>query len=558
MSKDNSANQSYSVSSSRWVLTLNRPDDVTEEEFLAENPQFDALKAFCESSGLVAYCVMQYERGEEERLHGQAYLVLKKVLKRKSLKVNLHKSTSMKAGKAEKADDDRMRKYCCDPLKPGFVRFGYEYGTWPDSLALSEVKPKIKVSDEVSKMIDEGCSYLEIKRAHPGFVFRNRKLVLDGIKEVSNAKALEKHLEREKRVHPYIPKVWQYWLWKYLDEVYPDDRTIVTISDFKGKSGKNRFIREYCSAHKGGVQHLHAGKEGDLNLAFSNSGIRVLFLNITRVKAEHVKHLAAFCENVKDGSVFAGKYDSGMKEFVPPHIVVFSNDPVDTGCKGSYLPDRFIDEADPEGAYKEYKRKNPQCILDGYNDDVVWCPPGRGAPYTYDRYCWWDLDDALREVYDPQINNKFPPFYALTEGYERITFVPPEFGPAYSGDNAGDGPRREQIAPTRVPNWPHNRDRYRRLAGMSAWWCMKTGVYHIQPVDPTTVTTIYWKYGSSPRAPWYEFELRPESVGRVHSSVTGHTRKKIGYRSWFAYFPPTHDRAVGRMYKRSHRRTVSV
>lgn len=489
---------------------MNCPDGTDEEEFMRENEQMSMLIDLC-NSGAVAYACAQYERGmETNRLHGQAFLVLKTVHTKQWLVNRLSRRTDFKSREAKLHDDEIGREYCWNDQKEGFVRYAYEFGSWPDSLADCEVQQrKPSQRDEVATLIQQGFKYADIQKLYPGYALEKEHLIKRKINQLAAVGVLNNYKRRRRELTPYVPMVWQHWVWRWLEESEPDDRIILTIVDTRGHSGKNRFIQEYTDAHdEGSVQTISAGKESNLNLVY-NPAATVLFLNITRSKSEHTKHLAAFCENVKDGQVFSEKYGSEMKHFAPPKIVVFQNEDIDFGMSGGIYPDRIT------------------------GDLVV--ASGSNAPYTYDRYMWWNLNDDLRAVFDPHIHHEFPPFCRLDENYEMYLFTPLEFGPAYSSDNAGDGPKQNgEIAPTRPSYWPISRDRFRRIDGQTSWWCMRSGRYFLVPPRNQEVTT-YWRYSRNPSAPWYEYTFGTNSNGIFYKNQ----RKKIGAKGWFPHFPPT-------------------
>lgn len=539
---NNNFPQYHSVASSRWTLTMNCPDGTDETEFMRENEQLTKLEKLC-NAGAVAYACVQYERGSEtNRLHGQGFLVLKETHTKKWLIRRLSKNTSFKHRKAERSDDENGRHYCWDDQKEGFVRYAYEFGTWPESLADCKVQQRNpSTRDEVAKLIQHGATYAEIQDMYPGYALEKEHMIKRKITQVAALDVMRDYKRRRQDLAPYVPMVWQHWAGRWLEESLPDDRTILTICDVRGHSGKNRFIQEYTDAHpEGTVQTISAGKESNLNLVFSPA-TRVLFLNITRSKSEHTKHLYAFCENVKDGSVFSEKYGSEMKHFAPPKIIVFQNDPIDYGDKGGIYPGRKVADLP---FHPDFTRRYVNGVDMGI--EGIYEPAGRSAPWTYDRYMWWDLNDELREPFDPHEHSEFPPFNRLDENYEMYPFTPPEFGPAYSSDNAGDGPGQDgEIAPTRPAYWPIARDRFVRLEGQTAWWCMRSGRYFELP-EPNEEIYVYWRYSRNPSAPWFEFCIKTNNYG----GLVKVPRKNIGAQGWFPHFPPTFMEERRRMYDR--------
>lgn len=106
----------------------------------------------------------------------------------------------------------------------------------------------------------------------------------------------------------------------------PDDRTIVFIVDEQGNAGKSWFCDWYAQEHKR-TQVMNPGKKADMAYALETD-IRVLFLDAPRSKqGEYIQY--DFLEDVKNGRVFSGKYESGMKHLNNVHIVVMMNEQPD-------------------------------------------------------------------------------------------------------------------------------------------------------------------------------------------------------------------------------------
>lgn len=531
---------------------MNKPDDISDDAFMADNEQVEMLKKLCDD-GEVAYCCVQYERGgESHRLHGQGFLVLKKKHAKNWLINRLSSHTSIRSRKAEVSDDENGRNYCWNQDKEGFVAYCFEYGNYPDSIALSEVQArKPSQRDAVASCIKNGDTFREIQVKFPGYAFEKERMVKRAIANIASENKRAKFVQTRE---VYVAKKWQHWLWQYLIHVEPDDRVIIQISDKVGNSGKNRFMQEFEDAQpEGEVQQLNAGKEADLNLAFLPT-VRVLFLNITRCKAEHVSHIQAFCENIKDGAVFCSKYDSEMKKFAPPHVVIFTNDEVNIGYEAEgYYPGRAANT----GQIDMHAYSVTGKFSDRHPDANIVVPRGSGAPFTYDRYLWWDLNDELREPFDPNHDPNFPPFNALTEKFERIRFVPAAFGPAYQGDNAGDGPavdQKAQIAVTRNTKWPIPADRYTVVDGVGYWWCMWRGDYISPDPESGESVEVYWKYDRNLKAPWYKFTLyRKENLTTGKMNLKSKKENVFKHPDWTPHLPPTFWNALGKMKERESR-----
>jgi len=109
-----------------------------------------------------------------------------------------------------------------------------------------------------------------------------------------------------------------------LIETEPDDRKIVWICDRDGNKGKTCFMK-YCCAKLGAVV-CGSGKGSDaINFIFNADmdTTRVVFFAFPRTVEGYVSYGAL--ESIKDGMIANTKYETGMKLFNPPHVIVMAN-----------------------------------------------------------------------------------------------------------------------------------------------------------------------------------------------------------------------------------------
>ncbi len=99
-----------------------------------------------------------------------------------------------------------------------------------------------------------------------------------------------------------------------------DDRTIHWYWDAEGNSGKTAFCKYMYKWEQAVI--LQGGKYADIAYAMPEYPHMVL-MNIPR-SSELVVNYSAI-EAIKDGLMFSGKYESKMKMWNPPHLVVFAN-----------------------------------------------------------------------------------------------------------------------------------------------------------------------------------------------------------------------------------------
>lgn len=110
---------------------------------------------------------------------------------------------------------------------------------------------------------------------------------------------------------------WQTTVKGWLEEE-PDDRHITWIYDETGGNGKTKFVL-YCVDNLGAVRY-NSGKESDIAYSYNSESI-VLF-DFQRAK-QFINY--STMEDLKNGHLFSGKYESSAKRFNPPHVIVFAN-----------------------------------------------------------------------------------------------------------------------------------------------------------------------------------------------------------------------------------------
>jgi len=119
------------------------------------------------------------------------------------------------------------------------------------------------------------------------------------------------------------PKGWQLDLKNELLKNCTNDRKIIWIVG-NGNNGKTQFCKYMAVTHNAVV--LTSGAKADLAHALSKCENKdIVLINVTKTQVDYFNYTAL--EEIKDGMMFASKYDSNMLIFNSPHVVVFSNDP---------------------------------------------------------------------------------------------------------------------------------------------------------------------------------------------------------------------------------------
>lgn len=104
-----------------------------------------------------------------------------------------------------------------------------------------------------------------------------------------------------------------------------DPRRILFVVDERGNSGKTYLGRFLFGNHEK-VQVIRAGRVADMALIYSAT-TKILVVDVPRQRVDTLQY--SFLEQVKDGMLLSAKYESQMKIFPPPHVIVFMNEDPD-------------------------------------------------------------------------------------------------------------------------------------------------------------------------------------------------------------------------------------
>lgn len=114
---------------------------------------------------------------------------------------------------------------------------------------------------------------------------------------------------------------WEKEILEYINEP-ADDRSIMWYWSEKGDTGKSKFAKHLYLTKPDTMVCI--GKVSDIYYAISQS-LKLLIVDIPRSRNEYMKNIYTVLEEVKNGLVFSGKYESKVKCFDPPHVLVFAN-----------------------------------------------------------------------------------------------------------------------------------------------------------------------------------------------------------------------------------------
>lgn len=416
-----------------FLVTLNRPNDVTESSFMEDCAAVTSIKNSY-LKGELLYACGQFEKGgNTARLHMQAYVVPTHP-HRLVWAINRY-TGNVKPRDERFGSDAEMRKYCLDPDKDTFIKAGFELGDWDAALNYfrelenegeAPKAPKPTAVGQLYKMIEneEITTVSQLKDQFPHQYFqRPRELTLELDRAVAKRQLMDYHNNRRDQ---YRPRMWQHWLSTYLREAPREDRNVIFICDSAGCSGKSRFIQEMLRSSTDdefSVVNLCPAPLRDMADAYPTRGCNVLFIDITRSKQSYSSHVYDFAENLKSGTIFSQKYDAFSKLFAPPHVVVMTNDPKPDFGDETWFGEDYI-QSDARNHYIQTGTPLVRTYVDGGIRNHKSCE--RKAPFTHDRYMWWDLTEfsAYNEPFNREEHMFFPPFKHVDKEFRMFEKVP--------------------------------------------------------------------------------------------------------------------------------------
>ena len=105
------------------------------------------------------------------------------------------------------------------------------------------------------------------------------------------------------------------------------ERSIYWFWENTGGVGKSSFAKYLCSVHD--AIYIDEGKKSDIiNIVYNIENITaksVIVIDVPRDNGNTVSYKAI--EQIKNGMICNTKYETGMKLFNPPHIIIFANMP---------------------------------------------------------------------------------------------------------------------------------------------------------------------------------------------------------------------------------------
>lgn len=236
----------------------------------------------------------------------------------------------------------------------------FEYGEQPEKIADGSDSTRIDLV-EARRLILECDTFQDVLTHEDPNVVRAVANHLNWARSVFNTK--------KKKTGVKIEKFYD-WQTEILELVKGpvDDRKIYWYYDPVGGVGKTTFASYLCDELD--AQCL-AGKHQDMAHAWQEKKIAIFDLSRT-LDSQYFSYGAI--EDIKNGRIFSGKYDSVSKIFPKPHVLVFSNQ---LPLKGKWSEDRYaVKQIFPNGdsvdvPYEELKTSAEKRKADAIEDTVI-------------------------------------------------------------------------------------------------------------------------------------------------------------------------------------------
>lgn len=265
-----------------WVFTLNNPDFPTID--LPKHPK-------------ERYCSWQLEEVTTKHIQGYVELSTRATL------VNVKRWLPTAHFEPRRGTAEQARDY--SQKEDSRIEGPFERGTFGGSSGkrndLDAVKEAIINGASRRQLLDD---YSEVVAKYPRFVAEYSKVVREA--------AVEKLPE-------LVPKF--SWQQSVLDMVKdtPHDRQLLWIFDPVGNHGKTYMAKYLVQEY--GAFYTNGGKSVDL--AFAYGGEPVVIFDYVRDAKEFVGY--GVIEQLKNGILMSTKYESGVKRFPVPHVIIFAN-----------------------------------------------------------------------------------------------------------------------------------------------------------------------------------------------------------------------------------------
>lgn len=201
----------------------------------------------------------------------------------------------------QKGTTDENIKYCSKDGKTTILGEPIKQGSCQDKFKTAVTL--MKQNEPWEKILEE-CGYA---------MLRYKRQIEETIKEIKNQESKNKIAVKHHTFHKWQEKLFE------MINTKPNEREIIWIWDKEGNTGKS-WMRNYI------IEQFHlilfdSTNQKDVSYAYNNS--KIVIFDLARHQKDHVNY--GIFECIKNGRMFSGKYDSKMKKFDIPHLIIFAN-----------------------------------------------------------------------------------------------------------------------------------------------------------------------------------------------------------------------------------------
>lgn len=272
---------------------------------------------------MVRYLIYQQERGEssEGRIHIQGYVELleKKGVTFVKQAILRHPTAHLERKRGSR---DQARDYC--RKEAGRVLGPFEFGNWVEGEYGSD---RVTALGECVAAIRRGATDREILDGWPEVAARHWRTLLD-IRQSVETERLLADAVNDFNIHHEQLRPWQR---NVVDELAEqNDRQVLWIYDPVGGHGKSylawwMIAQGYALDPREEVLLVTTGKHSDIaySLAQTTPSPKLVIFDLPRQQSDKVPY--GVMEQMKNGVIFVGKYQSRTLRMRSLKILVFSN-----------------------------------------------------------------------------------------------------------------------------------------------------------------------------------------------------------------------------------------
>lgn len=317
----------------RWCFTLN---NYTDEDC-------ETITKFCQFKG--EYSIVGKELGENNTPHLQGYFRTTRAFTLNGLKKALGPRVHFEPARGTEEENFIY----CSKGQDLLLEVGCKRS---DNLKWS-TKDKINRAVEI---LSSGGSLKELLSDSSDCytVYLRHSKIVDRLVQETGLKKETENIKQER--HSLLLRTWQHKLIVDL-QGEPDARKIIWYVDFVGNTGKSWLTKTILA---GGDSIAFENSRG-LDIKHAYNGQKIAIFDLTRSQESYFNY--GVLESIKNGVMFSSKYESQMKLFKQPHVVVFANWPPDT----TKLSEDRWDVRDLWPDQQDYSEFTYKQIVDDFN-----------------------------------------------------------------------------------------------------------------------------------------------------------------------------------------------